>query len=158
MTHVTIEYVIMIPILILQILVLPMAAKQFMSIWEDNRRTLELQNAAILLGSTVQQLYFSLDHAAMPSGSATFLPKLPPLIENYPYTGTATLRLTSGSGPNSSKVLQINLLLATTTASASVVLGYNAFWLGSTFSSNSTNACVGAQKFSNGTIFLWFGG
>jgi hypothetical protein len=37
-------------------------------------------------------------------------------------------------------------------------LGSNVLWQQSVFLSNSTNACVSAQKFLNGTILLKFGG
>jgi hypothetical protein len=159
MAHIAIEYVIMIPVLIAQIFLFPLAANAFMSVWVDSRRTLELQNSAILLGSVVQQLYLALNRAVMPSGSAAYVPSLPPLIEDQYYTGNATLQIVSGGGSNSSRVLQINLFLAAkVSTSTSVVLGNNAVWQNSTFVSNSNNACVGAEKFPNGTISLWFEG
>jgi hypothetical protein len=159
MAHIAIEYVIMIPVLIAQIFLFPLAANAFMSVWVDSRRTLELQNSAILLGSVVQQLYLSLNRAVMLSGSAAYVPSLPPLIEDQFYTGNATLQMVSGGGSNSSRVLQINLFLAAkVSTSTSVVLGNNAVWQNSTFVSNSNNARVGAEKFPNGTISLWFEG
>jgi hypothetical protein len=158
MAHIAIEYMIMIPVLLAQIFLFPLAANAFMSVWVNSRRTLELQNSAILLESVVQQLYLSLNRATMPSGTASFVPNLPPLIENQFYTGNATLQSMSGGGPNASSVLQIYLFLAGNgvSASASAVLGNNAVWSKSTFVSNSNNAGVGAQKFPNGTISLWF--
>lgn len=159
MAHIAIEYVIMFPVLIAQIFLFPLAANAFMSVWVDSRRTLELQNSAILLGSVVQQLYLSLNRAVMLSGSAAYVPSLPPLIEDQYYTGNATLQIVSGGGSNSSRVLQINLFLAAkVSTSTSVVLGNNAVWQNSTFVSNSNNARVGAEKFPNGTISLWFEG
>lgn len=160
MVHVTIEYVIMAPVLIAQIFLFPLAANAFMSVWVNARRNLELQNSAILLGSVVQQLYLSLNRAVMPSGSASYVPNLPPFIEDQYYTGNATLRITSGGGSNSSRVLQIDLFLVAigVSASTSVVLGNNAVWHDSTFISNSNNACVSAEKSPNGSISLWFEG
>jgi hypothetical protein len=159
MAHIAIEYVIMIPVLIAQIFLFPLAANAFMSVWVDSRRTLELQNSAILLGSVVQQLYLALNRAVMPSGSADYVPSLPPLIEGQFYTGNATLLIVSGGGSNSSRVLQINLFLAArVSTSTSVVLGNYAVWQNSTFVSNSNNARVRAEKFPNGTISLWFEG
>jgi hypothetical protein len=159
MAHIAIEYAIMIPVLIAQIFLFPLAANAFMSVWVDSRRTLELQNSAILLGGVVQQLYLALNRAVIPSGRAAYVPSLPPLIENQYYTGNATLQIVSGGGSNSSRVLQINLFLAAkVSTSTSVVLGNNAVWQNSTFVSNSNNARVGAEKFPNGTISLWFEG
>jgi len=157
--HITIEYVIMLPILIMQIFLFPLASGWLMNIWVDSRRTLALQDAASHLGSTMQQLYFSLNHATISTGTATYLPGLPPLIEDYSYSGTATLR-TVNHGSNSSKVLDLAFKLITTKirATASIVLGPNVLWQASTFWSNSTHASISAQKFGNGSILLRFGG
>jgi len=159
MTHITIEYMIMLPLLILQIFLFPLTASWLMNIWVDSRRTLALQDVASHLGSTIQQLYFSLNHETISAGTATYTPELPPFIENYYYTGNATLRAVSGSA-NSSKVLKITLTLAKTkiTVTTLVILGPNVLWRPSVFVSNSTNAVVSAEKLSDGTIRLYFGG
>jgi hypothetical protein len=159
MTHITIEYMIMIPLLILQIFLFPLTASWLMNIWVDSRRTLALQEVASHLGSTIQQLYFSLNHETISAGTATYSPGLPPLIENYQYTGNATLRAVSELA-NSSKVLKITLMLAKTkiTVTTLVSLGSNVQWLSSVFVSNSTNAVVSAEKLSSGIIRLYFGG
>ena len=158
MTHITIEYMIMVPMLILQIFLFPLTASWLMNIWVDSRRTLALQEVASHLGSTIQQLYFSLNHETISAGTATCSPGLPPFIENYQYTGNATLRAVSGSA-DSSKVLSITLTLAKTkiTVTTLVTLGPNALWQDSTFISNSTHACVSATKNAAGTITLFFG-
>jgi len=160
MPHVTIEYVIMVPVLILQIFLFPLAANWLMNIWVDSRRTLALQDAASHLGSTIQQMYFSLNHETISAGVLTQKSNVPPFIENYPYTGTATLTSVSEPAANSSKVLKITLRLTTvgTRVSTSVILGNNTRWIESVFVSNSTNACIIAEKLANGTINLSFGG
>jgi hypothetical protein len=157
--QVTIEYMIMIPILIMQIFLFPLTASWLMNIWVDSRRTLTLQDAASHLGSTIQQLYFALNHETISVGTATYSPGLPPFIENYHYNGNATLRTVLDPTLNSSKVLELVLKLVTTgtKVTTSVILGPNALWKESTFISNSTNACVSAEKLSNGTILLYFG-
>lgn len=160
MPHITIEYVIMVPILLLQIFLFPLTASWMMNIWVDSRRTLALQEAASHLGSTIQQIYFSLSHQTISAGTVTQKSNVPTFIENYPYTGTATLRKVMDPELNSSKILKITLKLGTigTTVTASVVLGQNVLWQESTFVSNSTTACIRAEKFQNGTISLSFGG
>lgn len=160
MPHITIEYMIMIPILVLQIFLLPLTANWLMNMWVDSRRNLALQDAASHLGSTIQQLYSSLNHETISSGTATYSPGLPPFIEDHHYTGTAVLHRVLDSEINSSKVLELTLTLANTgnTVTTSVILGPNVMWQESTFISNSTNACVNAEKLSNGTIRLYFGG
>jgi hypothetical protein len=158
--HVTIEYVIMLPLLILQIILFPLAAGWLMNIWVDSRRTLALQEAASNLGSCMQQIYFTLNHDTIPVGTAiTQKSNIPTFIEDYAYTGTATLQPVSTS-LNSSKVLKITLKLKTvgTSVTTSVILGQNVQWLASTFKSNSTNAGILAKKYANATICLSFTG
>jgi len=158
--HVTIEYVIMVPVLILQIFLFPLAASWLMNIWVDSRRTLALQEAASHMGSSIQQVYSALNHDTISAGAVTQRVDVPPFIENYPYIGNATLKAVSDPSLNSSKVLQITLQLRTvgTIVTTSVILGQNVAWKESVFVSNSTNACIRAEKFANGTICLSFGG
>jgi hypothetical protein len=149
---------IMLPLLILQIFLFPLTASWLMNIWVDSRRTLALQEVASHLGSTIQQLYFSLNHETISAGTSTYTPGLPPFIENYNYIGSATLRSVSGLA-DSSKVLSITLTLAKTkiTVTTLVILGPNVLWQDSSFVSNSTHACVSAMKNATGTITLYFG-
>jgi hypothetical protein len=160
MPHVTIEYAIMVPVLISQIFLFPLATGWLMDIWVNSRRTLGLQEAVSYLGSAIQQVYFSLNHETISAGTVRQKSNVPPSIENYPYTGTATLKTVLDPALNSSKVLALTLKLGTigTTVTSSVILGQNVLWQNSTFMSNSTNACIMAQKYANGTICLSFGG
>jgi hypothetical protein len=159
MPHVTIEYVIMMPILILQIFLFPLTAGWLMNVWVDSRRSLALQDVASHLGSTIQQLYFSLNHQTISAGKATYLPGLPSLIEDSPYVGNATLRTVLDPALNSSKVLELTVRLVSTRTIVStfVILGPNVSWKESVFVSNSMNACVSAEKNLTGTIFMQFG-
>jgi hypothetical protein len=160
MPHVTIEYMIMMPVLILQIFLFPLTASWLMNVWIDSRRTLALQDVASHLGSTVQQLYFALNHETISAGTATYLPGLPPFIEDIVYTGNATLRTVLDPIMNSSKILELTIRLVGTknSVTTTVILGSNVNWRESVFLSNSTQACVSAEKFPNGTISLRFGG
>ena len=149
----------MIPILMLQIFLFPLTAGWLMNIWVDSRQNLTLQDASSHLGSTIQQLYFSLNHDTISTGTATYTPGLPPFIENHHYRGNATLRTVSDPELNSSKTLELTLKLVNTRieATTKVILGPNALWVESTFASNSTEACVSAEKLPNGSICLYFG-
>ncbi|MCS7124395.1 MAG: hypothetical protein NZ932_03135 [Candidatus Bathyarchaeota archaeon] len=160
MAHITIEYIIMVPILIMQILLFPLTASWLMNVWVDSRRSLALQEVASHLGSVIQQVYFTLNHETIKTGSITQKPDVPPLIENLPYIGNATLKTVLDPTLNSSKVLTIMLRLkgTRTTVTTTVLLGPNVLWRESTFTSNSPNACIIAQKFQNKTILLAFGG
>lgn len=152
MPHVAIEYVIMVPVLILQIFLFPLATNWLMNRWTDYRQTLTLQDAASHLGSTIQQLYFTLNEGEILAGAVTLKSPVPPLIENYPYTGNATLKTALDPTLNSSKILEITLKLHTLgiTAQTSVILGQNVQWQNSTFVSNSLNAGIRAEKIGSG--------
>lgn len=158
MAHVTIEYVIMLPILILQIILFPLTASWIMNIWVESRRSLALEEVAGHLGSTIQQVYFTLNHATVSELKFIQKPEVPQFIEDIPYIVSATLK-TVQSSPNSSRILELTLKLkgAGTTVKTTVLLGQNAVWQESTFISNSANACIQAEKYSNGTIGLRFG-
>jgi hypothetical protein len=147
--------------LIMQIFLFPLTANWMMSIWENSRRTIALQDAASHLGSTIQQTYFLLNHKTV-SGVITQRSDLPLLIENMPFMANATLRpvLDAGLDPtgNSSKLLELSLKLLTTEIKATslVLLGQNVLWQQSTFLSSSSNAGITAEKLPNGTINMNF--
>jgi hypothetical protein len=154
--QITIEYMIMIPILIMQIFLFPLTANLIMNVWVDSRRTLVLQETVGHLGSSVQQLYYSLNHNSIADGSVTLKWDGPPFIEGYAYTATAT-ELNSSSY---SKIMNITLTLvgANGEASTLVTLGNNAIWQNSTFTSNYKSMTINATKSLDGTIQLSFEG
>ena len=162
MVQITIEYMIMIPILILQIFLFPLTAGWIMTMWVDSRQTLALQEAASHLGSSIQQVYSALNHESISAGTVTNRLEVPPFIEGYAYTGNATLRALDPA-TNSSQVLDITLRFmgGHIESTTSVTLGQNVVWQNSTFMSNSTYASIIAEKYWNGTepvIRLSFGG
>ncbi len=157
MPQITIEYMIMIPMLIMQIFLFPLTAGWIMSTWTDSRQTLALQEAGSHLGSYIHQVYSALNHKSI-NGNVTNRLEIPSFIEGYAYTGNATLRAS-----DSSQVLDITLRFVGSRISSttSVTLGENVEWQPSTFVSNSTNAHLSAEKYWNGTqhvIRLSFGG
>jgi len=151
---------IMVPVLILQIFLFPLTAGWLMNVWVDSRRTLALKETSSHLGSTIQQIYFALNHTTISAGTVMQKLDIPPFIENDPYTGNVTLRTVLDPPLNSSKVLEITLKMGTvgTTVSTSAILGKNVLWQKSTFESNSINACIKAEKSMDGTICFSFGG
>jgi hypothetical protein len=149
----------MIPILILQIFLFPVVVDYSMNVWVGSRRTLLLQDAASNMGSSIQQMYFALNHPTTPTGKTFRQFKLPAYIEGYFYRAKATLQ-SSGTATTSSQILNVTVELVTTKyeVTSSVLLGSNAQWdIPTTFVSNSTNANVYAEKLQNGTIKLGFG-
>jgi hypothetical protein len=151
--HITIEYVILLPLLIAQIFLFPFAANLIMTGWVDSRRTIALQETASHLGSSIQQVYLSLNYTTISEADVENALDVPPFIEGYAYTATATLEPASGS-----KVLGLTLTFKgiAISTTAAVTLGQNVEWQDSTFRSNSTSACLRAEKDSD-IITLYFG-
>ena len=69
MPSITLEYMIMIPVLIAQIFIFPFTASVIMNTWTDSRMTIELQETAGHMGSSIQQLYYMMNHDAMSNGT-----------------------------------------------------------------------------------------
>jgi len=160
MTHVTMEYVLMAPVLILQVLFFPLAASWVMNIWIDSRRQIALQEVADHLGSVIQQIYFSLNRETISNGIVKYTPDTPKFIDNNVYTARARLENTSGA--DSSKILRLNVTLENLANSVetSIVLGPNVRWNeDSVYVSNAVNACIMANKSAvDETLRLWFTG
>lgn len=159
MPHITIEYVILVPVLFIQILVFPLAASMMTSNWADSHRDIALEDTANHLASTIQQLYLSINRREISAGTVTQASTLPPTIDSYPYTAVGSLF--SPSDSNSSKILTVSLTLAKfgNTATANAVLGPKVLWQEKTiFQSDSPDASIEVQKFANGTLLFSFGG
>ena len=158
MTSVTIEYVILIPLLFSQVIVFPFVASTMTSNWQDSQRNIELQDAADHLASTIQQLYLTINNEDILAGTVTQASTLPVTVGSYPYTATGSL--SSPSDPDSTRILTVTLTLEElgNTVTAAAVLGPNVQWITSTLRSNSANASIDVQKFSNSTLVFSFGG
>ena len=158
MPQITIEYMIMIPLLILPIFLFPLTASWIMNPWVDSRQTLALQEIASYLGSSIHQTYSALSHESLSEGIVTNTLEIPPSIEGQSYMGNATLKTALGS--NSSKILDINLYIIDSEISVktSVTLGDNVEWQNSSFESNSAYVNIFAEKLSSDIIRLSFGG
>lgn len=146
--QITVEYMIMIPVMILQIFLFPYVAVLIMDNWNDSRQTLELQETAGQLGSTIQQMYYTINRASVSSGSASMKIDLdiPRAIENLPYTVT----LTNVADLDSSyRVMNITLRFSGSLVSTStlVTLGDNVNWADNlAFNSATEGLCLIATK------------
>ncbi len=148
---------IMIPVLIVQIFIFPLTASVIMNVWTDSRTTLELQETASHLSSSIQQLYYTINHATIASGSLTIKLDTPTSIEGHSYTIT----LWNATNSNTqAKIMNLTLDLKGTscTTSTLITLGENAAWQNNSkfFSSNST--AITATKTPTGSIWLTFEG
>lgn len=158
MPHVTIEYVILIPILIAQIFLFPLMAITLSNIYVESTRRLTAETAASRLASSIQQLYFSLNHESIPPGTVTFDPGLPKYIDGYYYVARGELTpIREGGAARLNISLTVAKLNIRVTAYAT--LGPNVSWdSNSVFVSNSTSAFVEATKDSSGAFHFRFGG
>jgi hypothetical protein len=155
MAHITIEYMIMIPVLIIQIFIFPYAATVIMNTYVDQHRSLELQEIAGHLGSTVQQLYFTMNRASNPNNCLTAELGTPSTVDSHFYNITLQ---DIGNPSSSAKIMKItlNLIGANGEASSLITLGIDAAWQdGATFKSNVTSI---AATESSGSIWLSFEG
>ncbi len=157
MANITIEYMILIPILILQIFLLPYATGIFMSYWTTSSDTLALNNACTHISASIGQLYLFLNNPSVSSGTVTNNLGISTYIGNYAYSGNATLNSSSGSGSGAVLELTLTLIGSSISTTAPVTLGNNVQWVNSTLVSNSNLNCVIGQKESNNTILLSFG-
>lgn len=158
MTSVTIEYVIMIPLLLTQVIIFPFVASTMTSNWQNSQRNVELQDTAEHLASTIQQLYLTINSQDVLAGTVTQASTLPITVASYPFTATGSLN--SPPNPNATKILTVTLTMddVGNTVSADAVLGPNVQWTESTFRSTSSDASIIVQKFSNDTLTFSFGG
>ena len=88
MPQIALEYMIFVPVLILQIFLFPLTASIIMNTYVDSRMTIEIQEVAGHMGSSIQQLYYTIDHGSISNGSMKIILDTPPLIEGYAYTTT----------------------------------------------------------------------
>lgn len=150
---------IMIPLMISQIFLFPIAVGYMMDNWTEQRVTLELQEISNHIGSAIYQLYSAVNHDTIATGTVTSRVDVDQFLNGYAYTANASLRTAVDESLNSSKILDTTFMLLDakrTTIQTSITLGYNVQWIDSTFSSNSTNAGIIATKLSDGTIQLSF--
>ncbi len=157
MTQITVEYMIMIPVLILQIFLFPIVAGIIMDGYSDSRRTLELQETAGHLGSTIQQLYYTINHASIDNVTVKFSLDIPATIEQYAYS--VTLRnVTNRDTSNAIMNVTLSFITVEGFSSTIVTLGDNVEWQENlSFNSTSSNLFLTANK-TVGNIFLTFGG
>ena len=150
MPNVTVEYVILIPLLFSQVIVFPLVANTMTSSWQNSQRDIELQAAADHLASTIQQLYLTVNRDEILACNVTQASLLPVTVTSYPYEANCSLN---------DNVLMVTLTLdeVDNTATASAVLGTNAVWTDSILRSNSANAYIKVEK-KDGTLTFSFGG
>jgi hypothetical protein len=168
LAQVTIEYMIMVPVLILQIFIFPFAAQAIMDTWGNQRINIQLQEMTGHLASTIQQLYYTCNHASIPSGSVTIKLDIPPTIlekkqnamggsEYVEYHYNITLQeVPNTSGTAKIMKLTLNFVNVDSSYSTIVTLGDNAYCHNLTVSRDSVSI-INATK-TAGSIMISFDG
>jgi hypothetical protein len=154
---ITLEYMIMIPVLIAQIFIFPFTASVIMNTWTDSRMTIELQETAGHMGSSIQQLYYMMNHDTMSNGTISISLDTPPLIEGHAYK--TTLKHVEHLD-TSYQIMNVTLKLLGTKDQTStlVTLGPNVDWQENlSFLSGAQPIILVADKTSN-SIWLSLGG
>jgi hypothetical protein len=157
MPSISLEYMIMVPVLIAQIFIFPYTASVIMNTWTDSRMTIELGEIAGHVGSSIQQLYYAINHESMSSGSVSVTLDMPPLIEGHAYTTTLTH---AKQLDTSCKIMNVTLKLSGTKDETStlVTLGPNVNWQENlSFLSGAQPIVLKADKTQN-SISLTLGG
>jgi hypothetical protein len=157
MAHITIEYMIMIPVLIMQIFLFPIAASVIMNTWGDSTTTIQLQTTAGHMGSSIQQLYYTMNHGSMSDGSMKITLDVPPIINGRAYTTTLS-HVTHLD--TSYQIMNVTLKIIGTQVQTStlVTLGQNVNWTQNlAFNSTSHDLSLIATKTLN-SILISYGG
>ena len=157
MPQIAIEYMIFVPVLILQIFLFPLAASVIMNQYTDSRLTIELQETAGHMGSSIQQLYYAINHGSISNGSMKITLDTPPLIEGHAYTTTLSH---VAHLDTSYQIMNVTLKLFNSKDQTStlVTLGQNVNWQDNlAFNSTAHSLSIVANKTAN-SIWLSFGG
>lgn len=159
MVSVTIEYVILIPLMFTTVIVFPLVADRMTTEHQKSQLTIELQDVADHMASTIQQLYLTVNGEEILTGTVTQASPVPVTVGSYPYTVEGSLY---EPGDGSAKVFNTFLTLdeIDITVSASAVLGINVQWVDSSFRSTSVDAEIIVQKLDDAehTVVFSFGG
>ena len=157
MPQIALEYMIMVPVLILQIFIFPLTASVIMNTYVDSRMTIEIQEIAGHMGSSIQQLYYTIDHGSISDGSMKITLDTPPLIEGYAYTTTLS-HVTHQDTSYQIMNVTLKLVGSKDQASTIVTLGQDVDWQENlAFNSTAHSLSMVATKTAN-SIWLSFGG
>jgi VCBS repeat-containing protein len=157
LAHVTIGYMIMIPVLIMQIFLFPYTAAVIMDTYEDSLVSMELQSTVGHISSSIQQLYYTINHGSFSYGSMQINLDVPQLIQGRSYTTTLS-HVTSTD--TSSQLMNVTLKIVggTEMASSLVTLGTDADWQENlAFNSAAPSLSLVANKTAN-SVWISIGG
>jgi len=157
LAHITIEYMIMIPVLVMQIFLFPYAATVIMGTYEDSLVTMELQTTAGHMSSSIQQLYYTVNHGSFSNGYTKINLDVPQLIQGRAYTTTLS-HVTSTDTPYQLMNVTLKIVGGTEQTSNLVTLGPNVNWQENlAFNSTAHSLSLAANKTAN-SIWISFGG
>jgi hypothetical protein len=128
-----------------------------MNTWGDSTTTIQLQTTAGHMGSSIQQLYYTMNHGSMSDGSMKITLDVPPIINGRAYTTTLN-HVTHLD--TSYQIMNVTLKIIGTQVQTStlVTLGQNVNWTQNlAFNSTSHDLSLIATKTSN-SILISYGG
>jgi hypothetical protein len=157
LAHITIEYMIMIPVLIMMIFIFPFVATVIMGTWTQSITTMELQTTAGHMSSSIQQLCYTINYGSYINGTMKITLAVPTLIQGHTYTTTLSHVTHTDS---SFQLMNVTLKIVGGEAQASslITLGSNINWQENlAFNSTAHLLSLGANKTAN-SVWLFFGG
>jgi hypothetical protein len=159
MAHITLEYMILVPVLILQIFFFPYTATVIMDSWADSRVNLQLQEVTSHLGSSIQQLYYTMNHASIATGSLTLNLGIPLNIQDSNKIFDYYITLSNATTSDSAKILNLTLSFVNTDGAHStlITLGENVAWQDNLTFRRDSVSFINASKIGD-SIWLSFGG
>jgi hypothetical protein len=148
---------IMIPVLIMLIFLFPYSATVIMGSYQDSLITMELQSTAGHVSSSIQQLYYSMNHATFSNGSMQIKLDIPQLIQGRAYSTTLSH---IASTDTTCQLMNVTLktIHGTDQVSSLVTLGTNVNWQENlAFNSTAHSLSIAANKTAN-SIWISLGG
>lgn len=141
----------------MMIFLFPYVATVVMGTWEDSIKTMQLQTTAGHMSSSIQQLYYTINHGTFSNGSMKIHLDVPQLIEGRAYTTTLSHVTHADS---SYQLMNVTLRIIDTEdqSSSLVTLGPNVNWQENlAFNSTAHSLSLVADKTAN-SIWISFGG
>jgi hypothetical protein len=128
-----------------------------MNTWQVSTTTIQLQTTSGQMGSSIQQLYYTMNHGSISDGSMKITLDVPPIINGRAYTTTLSHVTHSDT---SYQIMNVTLKIIGTKVQTStlVTLGQNVDWHENlAFNSTSHDLSLIATKTAN-SILISCGG
>lgn len=150
MSHVVVEHIILIPLMIVLVVIFPVSANYVAVSYANQQREVMADGAMNQVTSTLQQLSYSLSQTEIQPCNITMTEPLPRMIDSYTYNLSASMSLPQ------QVTLQLTLPGLNFQTNKTMTLTSNIQWLNSEYCSRLPDARLLIEKLSNGTIIFSF--